>query len=117
MTNVKTPHGIAVGLKRGHPVTKRKLPVRNRELKGRVGKSRKFARTLIRDVCGFAPYERRVMELMRVGLDKRALRLAKRKLGSHRRAIRKRDEMGSVVSAQRLKEAQKKKEKEKEAAK
>jgi len=78
-------------------------------------------REVIREVSGFAPYERRIIELMRVGLDKRALKLAKRKvitctqcfpypwtltegaqIGTHRRALRKREEMGNIVSAQRL---------------
>lgn len=30
---------------------------------------------MIREVAGFAPYERRVMELLKVGKDKRALKV------------------------------------------
>ncbi len=37
-------------------------------------------RDLIRDVVGSAPYEKRLMELLKVGRDKRALKLAKRKV-------------------------------------
>jgi large subunit ribosomal protein L36e len=46
----------------------------------RIGKRTKFVREVIREVSGYAPYERRIIELMRVGLDKRALKLAKRKV-------------------------------------
>jgi hypothetical protein len=45
-----------------------------------MGKGRRLAKELIREVCGYAPYERRIMELCRNGLDKRALKLAKKKV-------------------------------------
>ena len=32
-------------------------------------------RAVVREVVGFAPYERRVMELLKVGKDKRALKV------------------------------------------
>ena len=37
-------------------------------------------RDLIRNVAGSAPYEKRLMELLKNGRDKRALKLAKRKV-------------------------------------
>jgi large subunit ribosomal protein L36e len=58
-------------------------------------------RGLIREVVGFAPYEKRIQELLKVGRDKRALKVAKRKLGTHLRAKRKREEMTSVLRKQR----------------
>lgn len=39
-------------------------------------------RDIVREVAGFAPYERRIMELLKVGRDKRALKVAKKKVGS-----------------------------------
>jgi len=54
-------------------------------------------RDLIRDVVGSAPYEKRLMELLKVGRDKRALKLAKRKLGTHGRGKKKREEMGNLI--------------------
>ncbi|KAE9611312.1 putative ribosomal protein L36e [Lupinus albus] len=56
-----------------------------------------FVKNLIREVAGFAPYEKRITELLKVGKDKRALKVAKRKLGTHKRAKRKREEMSSVL--------------------
>jgi large subunit ribosomal protein L36e len=57
----------------------------------------KFVRDIIREVAGQAPYEKRVIELLKNGRDKRALKVCKRKLGTHLRAKRKRDEMAGVL--------------------
>lgn len=61
-----------------------------------------FVRNLIREVAGFAPYEKRITELLKVGKDKRALKVAKRKLGTHKRAKKKREEMSNVLRKMRL---------------
>lgn len=39
-----------------------------------------MVRELVREVAGFAPYEKRIMELLKVGKDKRALKVAKKKV-------------------------------------
>ena len=49
----------------------------------KLGKRVKNIRELVRDVVGSAPYEKRLMELLKVGRDKRALKLAKRKVRLH----------------------------------
>lgn len=72
--------GIAVGLNKGRVVATRKLAARPGNRKGRLGKRVKNIRELVRDVVGSAPYEKRLMELLKVGRDKRALKLAKRKV-------------------------------------
>ena len=46
----------------------------------RCGKRVKLIRDLVRDVAGTAPYEKRMMELLKTGRDKRALKLSKRKV-------------------------------------
>lgn len=48
----------------------------------RASKRVKFVRDIVREVAGLAPYERRITELLKVGFDKRALKVAKRKASS-----------------------------------
>ena len=96
---------IAVGTGKGHPVTKRDKVERPSRKKGvragicalllliiagiisecglwlqRASKRVKFVREIVREVAGLAPYERRCTELLKVGRDKRALKLCKRKV-------------------------------------
>ena len=62
----------------------------------RLGARVKNIRELVRDVVGSAPYEKRLMELLKVGRDKRALKLAKRKV---RRSPDSRSFLGFVPRA------------------
>ncbi|KAG6400569.1 hypothetical protein SASPL_137409 [Salvia splendens] len=94
--------GIFVGLKKGHVVTPKELAPRPSDRKGgKTSKRVHFVRSLIREVAGFAPYEKRITELLKVGKDKRALKVAKRKLGTHKRAKRKREEMSGALRKMR----------------
>ncbi|OEL37813.1 60S ribosomal protein L36-3 [Dichanthelium oligosanthes] len=118
--------GLFVGLNKGHVVTKREVPLRPSGRKGvslsasrcnarsffccfcvdgcdrmTLVKRAWFVRHLIREVAGLAPYEKRITELLRVCKDKRALKLAKRKLGTHKRAKKKREEMADVLRRMR----------------
>ncbi|RWS16202.1 hypothetical protein B4U79_14193 [Dinothrombium tinctorium] len=109
----KTKYELVVGLQKGHSVTKNERQPKPSRSKNRITKHNKFIRDLTREVCGFAPYEKRCMELLRISKDKRALKFLKRRLGTHVRGKRKRDEMSSVLIQQRKAAAHKEKEKEK----
>ena len=98
-------YDLAVGLKKGHKVSKLERRPRLARKKGALNKRVKFVRDLIKDVCGLAPYEKRIIELLKVGKDKRALKLAKKRLGGHTRGKRKREEMQAVIQAQRKAQA------------
>ncbi|GAY35420.1 hypothetical protein CUMW_016260 [Citrus unshiu] len=67
-------------IKQGHIVTKKELLPHPVDRKGKTSKRVHFERNVIREVSGFAPYEKRIDALLKVGKDKRALKLAKRKL-------------------------------------
>ncbi|XP_066250717.1 large ribosomal subunit protein eL36 [Euwallacea similis] len=98
---------IAVGLQKGHKTTK--IPsgkskadkVRPARVKGVMTNHTKFVRDLIREVVGHAPYEKRAMELLKVSKDKRALKFLKRRLGTHIRAKRKREELSNILTQMR----------------
>uniref|UniRef100_A0A3P9Q7F0 60S ribosomal protein L36 n=4 Tax=Cyprinodontoidei TaxID=8087 RepID=A0A3P9Q7F0_POERE len=98
---------MAVGLNKGHPVTKNVTAPKHSRRRGRLTKHSKFIRDMIREVCGFAPYERRAMELLKVSKDKRALKFIKKRIGTHIRAKRKREELSNVLAAMRKAAAKK----------
>ncbi|KAH9703082.1 60S ribosomal protein L36 [Citrus sinensis] len=68
---------------------------------GKTSKRVHFERNVIREVSGFAPYEKRIDVLPKVGKDKRALKLAKRKLCTYERAKMKHGEMSNVLCRMR----------------
>ncbi|CAG0900951.1 unnamed protein product [Darwinula stevensoni] len=94
-------YSLAVGLSRGYPVTKNERKPKPSSRKGHTSKHTKFIRDIVREVCGFAPYERRAMELLKVSKDKRALKFLKKRLGTHVRAKRKREELSNVLTQMR----------------
>lgn len=56
-------------------------------------------RQVIRETVGFAPYERRLMEIIKAGAGpKKAYKYAKARLGAHRRAKRKVAEMEQALT-------------------
>ncbi|KAJ1984178.1 ribosomal protein L36 [Dimargaris verticillata] len=62
---------------------------------------KKFVRELIREVVGFSPYERRVMELLKNSKDKRARKLTKKRLGTFRRSKRKVEQLSQIIMESR----------------
>nr|XP_048291812.1 60S ribosomal protein L36-like [Myodes glareolus] len=96
-----------VGLNKGHKVTKNVSQPRHSRRRGRLTKHTKFVRDMIREVCGFAPYERRATELFKVSKDKRALKFIKKRVGTHVSAKRKREELSNVLAAMRKAAAKK----------
>jgi large subunit ribosomal protein L36e len=50
--------------------------------KGHLSKRTAFVRDIVKEVAGLAPYERRVIELLRNSKDKRARKLAKKRVSN-----------------------------------
>lgn len=74
-------------------------PASLRPASQRLSKRVKLVRDIVREVAGQAPYEKRLMELLKVGKDKRALKVAKRKVrdrGRDRDRDRDRDSLGQL---------------------
>mmetsp|Transcript_55804 Transcript_55804/g.99371 ORF Transcript_55804/g.99371 Transcript_55804/m.99371 type:complete len:111 (+) Transcript_55804:62-394(+) len=100
------PTGLAAGLNKGFIVTRREMKQKPSLRRGRKGERVGLVREVVREVVGFAPYERRMIELIKIGSAstfKRSLKLAKKRLGTHRRGKKKRDEMSEAVAAMRRK--------------
>lgn len=57
--------GIRIGLEKGHQTTAIPKKAKPSHAKGRLSKKTQFVRSVVREVVGFAPYERRVLELLR----------------------------------------------------
>nr|CAH0107033.1 unnamed protein product [Daphnia galeata] len=100
-------YDLAVGLKKGFKTTKNPQKPRPSRRKGKLTKHTKFIRDIVKEVAGHAPYEKRAMELLKISKDKRALKFLKRRLGTHLRAKRKREELGNVLTQMRKAQAAK----------
>ncbi|KAG5211597.1 hypothetical protein JEQ12_014026 [Ovis aries] len=51
---------------------------------------------MIWEVCGFTPYERGAMELLKISKDKWALKFIKKRVATHTHAKRKREELSNI---------------------
>ena len=73
-----------------------------------ASKRQLMAREIAREVCGLAPYERRILDMIKTGgssADKRIYKFAKKRLGTHKRALKKREDIKAVNTAQRVRAA------------
>jgi len=57
--------GIRIGLNKGYETTSIPKTAKPSHRKGKLSKKTQFVRSVVREVVGFAPYERRVLELLR----------------------------------------------------
>lgn len=91
--------GLAVGLNKGHVVTSIEVP------SWQAGKNPRKRVTLIRkvvsEITGRSPYERKIIELLKqkkANSNKKAYKMAKKCLGTHKRAQKKRNELSESLS-------------------
>ena len=92
--------GIAVGPNKGHVVTKLEHKKEPRTLSKRM----KTVRSVVKRAMGLAPYEKRILEIIKTGggnIEKRAYKMAKQRLGTNKRAKAKREELKALYAAQR----------------
>merc|ERR1719164_213272 len=95
---------IAVGLEKGHPVEKRARPARR--AKGAATPKLTTCREVVREVAGLLQYERRLLDMLKTGgasSEKRMYKFAKKRLGTHKRALRKREDIKDVYARMKAK--------------
>ena len=93
--------GIAIGLNKGKKVTSMTPAPKISYKKGAASNRTKFVRSLVREIAGLSPYERRLIDLIRNSGEKRAGKVAKKRLGSFTRAKAKVEEMNNIIAASR----------------
>ncbi|BEJ14026.1 hypothetical protein CspHIS471_0312000 [Cutaneotrichosporon sp. HIS471] len=96
-----TRSNLRIGLNKGYPTTVIPKAVKPSHKKGIKTEKKTFVKSIIREVAGFSPYEKRVMELLRNSKDKKAKKLTKKRLGTLLRSKRKVEELSSIIQEQR----------------
>merc|ERR1711957_170994 len=100
--------GVYVGLNKGFIVTKLKQATDKQKhqasyRKGRLHPRVAAVRSVVNEICGQAPYERKMMEMIKTGnqrKEKNSVKLARKRLGSQRRASTRRNR-SSLLSSPR----------------
>merc|ERR1711915_282176 len=109
MSDTNGRSDIFVGPNHGHLVTRpSKMAWKTRPALRRGYKSKRcaFVREVIHEVAGHSPLEKRMLEMIRTGVaskEKRAGKLARAKLGTHRRAQHMKQSLADYVIASRQK--------------
>ncbi len=101
--------GIFVGLNHGHIVTKPKnspnaFKINKSQRKGRLHPRVQGVREVVQEVCGLAPFQRKMIEMIRTGVqvkEKKAVKLARARVGKHKRACHIRDNLIALIAAQK----------------
>merc|ERR1711903_102732 len=91
--------GLSIGLNKGFATTKMRRYRPSQRRSGMNQRVENITKT-IKSVAGFAPYEKRTIEMYKVGntkLDKRANGLLRRRLGSVKRGKKKSEDLQLYV--------------------
>ncbi|GCA63263.1 ribosomal protein L36e [Kipferlia bialata] len=93
----KTPTGVAIGKNHGHATVAHARVLKQSEKKSSGSKHVMLVRAVIQEVTGLNPYEKHIIELLRLGKDRQALRFVNRRLGNIKRAKGKVAQMQQVI--------------------
>ena len=91
--------GIIAGFNKGHKTTKRTRQISRKARLGLPHKKLRAVKAIIAELVGFTPMEKRVVEMLRVGKEKRALKLCNKRLGNIVMAKKKRTKMEDAIRA------------------
>ena len=96
-------NGIIGGFNKGFKTTKRQRPVMRKTRLALPHKRLRAVKSIISDLVGLSPLEKRVQEMLRVGKEKRALKLCNKRLGNIKAAKKKRSKMEDAIRNQKKK--------------
>ncbi|XP_039100510.1 60S ribosomal protein L36-like [Hyaena hyaena] len=88
---------MAVGSNKCHKMTEKTNKPRQSHRPRRRTKHTKLMWHMIREVCGFAPYEQCAMQLLEVSKDKCMLKFIKKRVWIHIQAKRKTEELTNFL--------------------
>ena len=66
------------------------------------GKRIKFVREVVHELAGWAPYERRAMDLIKLEKRRTARAFLKKRLGNHKRAMHKLTHLENVIQEENM---------------
>ena len=66
------------------------------------GKHNKFVREVVHELAGWSPYERRAMDIIKLGKNKIARSFLKKRLGTHKRAMHKLHYLEDVIQEENM---------------
>merc|ERR1719453_1489189 len=72
--------------------------------KGRTSKRAVFVRNIIRDVAGYSPLEKRLMELIKTQVaakEKKSVKIMRKVIGTHKRALLKKAVLDTAIERQK----------------
>jgi large subunit ribosomal protein L36e len=93
----KQANGIIAGINKGFQTTRRARAVQKNARLGVAHKRLRAVKAVVQELCGMTPLEKRCQELLRVGKDKRALKLCKKRLGTMTAAKKKRGKVEEML--------------------
>lgn len=89
--------GIIAGFNKGHVTTRRARKASSYDRYATSHKRLRAVKSIIADLVGLSPLEKRVQEFLRVGKEKRALKYCKKRLGNFTAAKKKRAKVEEVL--------------------
>ena len=106
---MSTKSGLFVGLNHGFIVSKPKSNPKKAKVsyrKGALNPRVQFIREVVREIVGLSPLEKKMIELVRSQnshKEKKAVKIARHRLGTHRRALQKKADLQKIIAAQKKK--------------
>ena len=91
---------MAMGLNKGHKVTKNMSKLRHSHCHGWLTEHTKSLRDMIWEVWGFASYKQSIWDMLKFSKDTQALKFIKKRVGTHIHAKRQED-LSDVLAAKR----------------